>query len=90
MAGFDREKKLIFEKDMIRDLDKLAEDAFAKRVAREEGLAEGRAEGRAEGEAKGEAKKANEIATNMLVAGLSVSQIASCTGLSGEEVLALR
>ncbi len=78
VAGFDREKKLIFEKDMIRDLDKLAEDAFAKRVAREEGLAEG------------EAKKANEIATNMLVAGLSVTQIASCTGLSEEEVLALR
>ncbi len=86
MAGFDREKKLIFEKDMIRDLDKLAEDAFAKRVAREEGLAEGEAKGRAEGEAK----KAREIAANFLAAELPVTQIASCTGLSEEEVLALR
>ncbi len=82
VAGFDRKKKLIFEQDMIRDLDRIAEDAYARRVAREEGIAEG--------EAEGMAKKSREIAANMLAAGLPVSQIAECTGLSEKEVLSLK
>ena len=94
VAGFDKEKKLIFEQDMIRDLDKIAEDAYARRIALEEGLAKGIAEGLAKGEAKGrvegQKEKSREIAANFLAAGLPVSQIASCTGLSEEEVISLR
>ncbi len=78
VAGFNKEKKLIFEQDMIRDLDKIAEDAYARRIAREEGIAEGQKE------------KSREIAANLLAAGLPVSQIVSCTGLSEEEVISLR
>ncbi len=74
VAGFDSRKKLIFEQDMIQELDKRAEDEFARRTALEEGKAE----------------KSREIALNMLQKGLSVDVIAGCTGLSEAEVLALK
>ena len=57
---------------------------------RAEGEAKGRAEGRAEGEAKGEAKGRAEAARNLLRMGLELSQISEATGLSPEEIEALR
>ena len=54
--------------------------------ARSKGEAKGRAEGRAEGEAKGRA----ETARNLLRMGLEVSQISEATGLSPDEIEALR
>ena len=78
VAGFDKEKKLIFEQDMIQEMDKRAQDAYAKRVAREEG------------EAKGIAEKARSVAVNMLSKGLSVELITECTGLSEAEIKALK
>ena len=74
VAGFDKEKKLIFEQDMIQEMDKRAEDAYAKRVAREEG----------------EANKARSVAANMLADGQSVELVAKYTGLSEDEVKALK
>ncbi len=74
VAGFDKEKKLIFEQDMIQEMDKRAEDAYAKRVAREEGKAE----------------KARSVAANMLADGQSVELVAKYTGLSEDEVKALK
>ena len=62
--------------------------------ARSEGIAEGEAKGRAEGEAKGraegEAKGRAEAARNLLRMGLEVSKIAEATGLSFEEIEALK
>ena len=57
---------------------------------RAEGRAEGEAKGRAEGEAKGEAKGRAEAARNLLRMGLELSQISEATGLSPEEIEALR
>ena len=74
VAGFDKEKKLIFEQDMIQEMDKRAQDAYAKRVAREEG----------------EANKARSVAANMLADGQSVELVAKYTGLSEDEVKALK
>ena len=57
---------------------------------RAEGEAKGRAEGRAEGEAKGRAEGRAEAARNLLRMGLELSQISEATGLSPEEIEALR
>ena len=62
------------------------------------GRAEGEAKGRAEGEAKGRAEGRNEgraegraeAARNLLRMGLEVSKIAEATGLSFEEIEALK
>jgi len=56
----------------------LHDRAQDKADARKEGLAEGRAEGRTEERVK--------IARNFLNAGIPVSAVASCTGLTEEEV----
>ena len=54
------------------------------------GKEEGRAEGRAEGKAEGEAAKAEAIAKKLLAMGLTLAQVAEGTGLSVEEVEALK
>ena len=82
VAGFDRKKKMIFEQDMIRELDKRAEDAYARRVAMEEGEAKGREEGREE--------ERTSLVSKLLKSGLSAETIASATGLSVETVLGCR
>ena len=82
VAGFDKEKKLIFEQDMIQEMDKRAEDAYAKRVAREEGLKEGEAKGREEGVAS--------VVTKLLQSGMTPETIAKATGLPVETVLSYR
>ena len=69
-------------------------DETIRRAALAEGEAKGRAEGRAEGEAKGraegEAKGRVETARNLLRMGLEVSKISEATGLSPDEIEALR
>ena len=60
----------------------LWDQAAIKRQA----LAEGRAEGLAEGEAKGEAKKQIEIARRLLRMDMSLSDVASTTGLPEADV----
>ena len=56
----------------------------------EEGLVEGKAEGRVEGlqegEQKGEQKKARAVALNMRAAGIEMTMIMQCTGLSEVEI----
>ena len=54
------------------------------------GEAKGRAEGRAEGEAKGEAKNRAETARRMLDMNFTSEQIAQATGLSLDDINALR
>ena len=105
IAKFDRDTKLIYEKDMITErdyqniIDTAAEDGRAEGFAEGEakGRSEGKAEGLAEGEAKGKAEglaegKAEErvlIAKALKKQGIQTSTIAAATGLSEEEVNAL-
>ena len=55
-----------------------------------EGEAKGRAEGEAKGKAEGEAKARADTARNLLRMGLELSQISEATGLSLDEIEALR
>ena len=75
--------------------DKLAYDEHINAVmiqndvistAMKEGRAEGRAEGIAEGEAKGRAESQHEIAQAMKANGMLPEMIATCTGLSLQEI----
>ena len=54
------------------------------------GKEEGRAEGRAEGKAEGEAAKARAVAKGLIDEGISIDLIQRVTGLSEEEVEALK
>ena len=57
---------------------------------RNEGIEQGREEGREEGRTEGEHRKAIETARNFLRLGLSIEQVATGTGLSVEQVTALK
>ena len=66
---------------MTTEIDRSAQMIYAKRVAREEGLAEGRVEGIEQGKL--------EIARNMKAAGIAAAIISQCTGLPLEQVVEL-
>ena len=93
IAKFDRDTKLIYEKDMITErdyqniIDTAAEDGRAEGFA--EGEAKGRSEGKAEGLAEGKAEERVLIAKALKKQGIQTSTIAAATGLSEEEVNAL-
>jgi predicted transposase/invertase (TIGR01784 family) len=98
LAKMTEEQRISFEisvmsrNDMLNSfretLEAAKEEVKAKGLAegRAEGLAEGRAEGRAEGQLIGERTKAQEIARNMLEAGIEIAQICRFTGLDVEEI----
>ena len=70
MAGFGKEKKLNYERDMITERDRIAQDKFARK----------------EGFAEGLAKAASAIAVRMLSDGMPLETVAKYSGLSEEEV----
>ena len=78
IAGFSADKRILYEEDMITELDL----ALQYDYAREQGEAIGEARGKAEG--KAEEKSA--IARRMLKAGLPIDVIAECSGLGENEV----
>ena len=78
----NRDQRLAYIVDMMEFWDE--EDISGRRE--EAALAKGRAEGRAEGEAKGRA----DAARNLLRMGLELSKISEATGLSPDEIEALR
>ena len=82
----DRDQRLAYIVDMMEFWDE--EDISGRRE--EAALAKGEAKGRAEGRAEGEAKGRAEAARNLLRMGLELSQISEATGLSPEEIEALR
>ena len=84
-AAMESSVKIKYIKAMTTEIDRSAQMIYAKRVAREEGLAEGRAEGRAEGLEQGKL----ETARNMKAAGIAAGIISQCTGLSLEQVAEL-
>ena len=81
IAGFSVDKRILYENDMITELDLALRYDYA--------LDKGRAEGLAEGEAIGEAREKSAIARRMLKAGLPIDVIAECSGLSKDEVRTL-
>ena len=86
IAKFDRDTKLIYEKDMITERDYQNIIDTAAEDGRAEGFAEGEAKGRAEGEAKGKAEERVMIAKAMIEEGIDTNTIAKVTGLSCEEI----
>ena len=81
IAKFDRDTKLIYEKDMITERD--YQDIID--TAAEDGRAEGFAEGRSEGKAE----ERILIAKAMIAKGMDVNTISEITGLSCEEIASL-
>lgn len=77
IALFSAEKRLMYDKDMMTELD-YSNDMTLSR-------AEGKAEGLVEGEARGRA----EVASNMKSLGIDIEIICKATGLSKEEVQVL-
>ena len=81
IAGFSVDKRILYEKDMVTELDL----ALQYDYAREQGEAIGEARGRAEG--KAEEKSA--IARRMLEDGVPAETVAKYSGLSEEDVMKL-
>ena len=86
VAAFDKEKKLKYEIDKMNEWDILAQREFAERKGFEKGEAKGVADGMAKGLAEGKA----EVAKAMLLGGMPMEQIMLFTGLSAEQIEALR
>ncbi len=86
VAAFDKDKKLKYEIDKMNEWDILAQREFAERKGFEKGEAKGVADGMAKGLAEGKA----EVAKAMLLGGMPMEQIMLFTGLSVEQIEALR
>ena len=82
IAGFSKEKRAKYDADMITERDMYNILETAKKEGREAGLAEG--------EAKGEAKAAMQIAKKLLASGMPEKQVIAMTGLTAEQLAALK
>ena len=80
-AAMESSVKIKYIKAMTTEIDRSAQMIYAKRVAREEGLAEGRAEGIEQTKL--------ETARNLKTAGIAAEIISQCTGLTLEQVAEL-
>ena len=89
IAGFSADKRILYEKDMITELDLALRYDYALDKGRAEGEAIGEARGKVEGLAEGKAEEKSAIAKRMLKAGLPMDVIAECSGLSEDEVRTL-
>ena len=89
IAGFSADKRILYEKDMITELDLALQYDYALDKGRAEGEAKGKAEGLAEGEAIGEAREKSAIARRMLEDGVPTETVAKYSGLKEEDVLKL-
>ena len=70
VAGFSAEKRILYEEDMVTELDLVLQYDYA----------------REQGEARGKAEEKSAIARRMLKAGLPMDVIVECSGLSEDEV----
>ena len=77
LCGMPIEIRKQYISAMVTEMDRIAQDRYVERVAREKGLAEG------------EARKQYEIAKALKTAGVAIETIASCTGLSVEQIMVL-
>ena len=90
IAAFDGVKREQYEAKIMTELDYRYLDYYHSKKAREEGKAEGERIGEARGEAKGKAEGIQKVAGNMLSKGYDIQQICECTGLSEDEIRALK
>ena len=66
-------------------------EAYDKEWAlRDQGYRDGLSQGKAEGKAEGKNERNIEIAKNMLNEGIDINIITKCTGLTNEDINALR
>ena len=89
VANFPPDVKLNFVRDMFTEMDYKAETRAYYKDGFAEGRAEGRTEGRNEGRNEGMREKALDTARRLLAAGIQPETIASCTGLSPDEIKSL-
>ena len=92
-ANLDVRKQLQVSEIMRTELDRIAENNYAReegmKQGLEQGIERGRAEGIAEGLAEGKAEEKKTTAKNFRDLGVDISIISQATGLSPEEILAL-
>ena len=86
IAAYTREERNQYESDMMNENDYRNTIEYA----REEGLAAGLAEGEAKGHEAGLAEGEARVAKKMLAAGMPEEQITEFTGLSAEQLAALK
>ena len=86
LYNMDQETRDKVIRNMTTERDLRNQMAYARQEAIEEGHAQGHAQGLAQGLAEGRAEVANE----MLADGMSLDKIAKYTGLSQEEIAALK
>ena len=86
----DRDQRLAYIVNLMEFWDE--EDISGRReeTALARGRAEGEAKGKAEGEAKGRAEGRADTARRMLTLGFTLEQVVLATGLSMDEIVALR
>ena len=77
-----QEERILYDRAMITKTD----IKYGKEFSFKQGKAEGKAEGIAEGEARGKAETRLEVARKMLAAGVDISIVVDCTGLSRDEL----
>ncbi len=81
IAAFNKEKKLLYERSIMKEMDIIAQREYAVEVGFNKGYDKGMAEGKAEG--------ARESAIKLLKAGVAPEIVAQCVGLNIDEVLSL-
>ena len=86
LSNFTAEDKIKYHNDMTTERDIRNQIAFARDKGLEEGLEKGLAEGEARGKAEGKA----EIARAMLAEGFDAATILKLTGLTAEQLSALK
>lgn len=86
IAAYTKEERDQYENDMMTENDYRNTIDYARDEGREAGLAEGETKGRAEGKVEGKA----EVARKMLAAGMPAEQITEFTGLTAEQLAALK
>jgi len=86
IAAFNKDERIQYEKDMVTARDYKNSLEWAKQYGAKEGFIKGKAEGKVEGKAEA----SREMAEKLLNNGVDIAIIASCTGLSVEEIKKLQ
>jgi predicted transposase/invertase (TIGR01784 family) len=90
LSKFTADERAKYQLEMTTERDIHNQIVYARDKGLEEGLEQGRAEGREEGRAEGAREQAVESARYFLRLGLTNEDVAKGTGLTVEEVEALR
>ena len=86
IAGFSADKRILYEKDMVTELDLALQYDYAREQGEAIGEARGKAIGEARGRAEGKAEEKSAIARRMLEDGVPAETVAKYSGLKEDEV----